>query len=45
MTEDQAALREAMLRIKELEERLRRLEARVAASTQVAQLIMPGSTR
>lgn len=44
MTEAEAALREAWVQLKELQERMRLLEAKVAASQQVAQLIIPGAS-
>lgn len=44
MTEAEAALREALVQLKELQERMRLLEAKVAAAQQVAQLILPGSS-
>jgi hypothetical protein len=43
MTEAEAALREAMRRIDELERRLKMLEAKVGSSWLMALLIKPGS--
>jgi hypothetical protein len=43
MTEEQAALREAMQRLTEMERRLRDVELKVGSSTLQALLIKPGS--